>query len=83
MFKKISAGIGAGVSENLYELVDNFADGMATIKRVIEFGQQQEFGEQERQENNGEHEQWHQPPNESEVGSKGYENRVPQGPEPL
>ena len=42
-----SAGIGVGGSESLYELVDDFANRMAMIKQVIEFGQQQEFEEQQ------------------------------------
>ena len=80
-----SAGIGtgAGGNESLYELVDNFADRMAMIKRVIEFGQQQEFEEQEKQRNKEQferevQEQWHQAQYVSGFGSKDYENRVPQ-----
>lgn len=83
-----SAGIGTGGSESLYELVDGFADRMAMIKRVIEFGQQQEFEEQERQRNKeqteeqqqrGEQEQWHQTQQYPDGSEVGYENRAPQG----
>jgi len=56
---------GAGTGESLYDLANSFADRMAIIKRVIEFGQQQEYEEQERQierehQQREEQEQWNQ-----------------------
>ena len=59
------AATSVGGGESLYDLANNFADRMAMIKRVIEFGQQQEYEEQERQRERErlqreEQEQWQQ-----------------------
>lgn len=89
----LGAAAGAGAGESLYDLANSFADRMAMIKRVIEFGQQQEYEEQERQrereqmmeqQQNEEQGQWlaAQQYQDGVAGlGLGYDNGVPQGQE--
>jgi len=84
---KKGTAAGAGAGESLYDLANSFADRMAMIKRVIEFGQQQEYEEQMRQrererQQRGEQEQWNQAQQYQDgVGGLGvgYDYGVPQG----
>lgn len=83
----LSAATGAGAGESLYDLANSFADRMAMIKRVIEFGQQQEYEEQERQRERDnqqleEQELWNQAQQYQDgVGGLGlgYDYGVPEG----
>ncbi|KAF8453140.1 hypothetical protein BGX38DRAFT_430318 [Terfezia claveryi] len=83
----LGAATGAGAGESLYDLANSFADRMSIIKRVIEFGQQQEYEEQDRQrerynQQREEQELWNQAQQYQDgVGGLGlgYDYGVPQG----